>query len=114
MVRFFSALGAPLIAFVQYLGELVLLAADTFPSIFMLEINDTSYMANMVRWPRSRYITMGLSKEFCSGILIVFISCQKGLPSRQGSVGVRRASTKSVVNASLAVLICNLFLTMMF
>src|SRR3954467_4163621 len=34
MVRFFSALGAPLIAFVQYLGELVLLAADTFRSIF--------------------------------------------------------------------------------
>src|SRR6188474_2455338 len=34
MVRFFSALGAPLLAFVQYLGELVLLAADTFRSIF--------------------------------------------------------------------------------
>src|SRR5919199_3923474 len=34
MVRFFSALGTPLLAFFQYLGELVLLAADTFRSIF--------------------------------------------------------------------------------
>src|SRR6187200_2030403 len=34
MVRFFSALGAPLLAFVEYLGQLVLLAADTFRSIF--------------------------------------------------------------------------------
>ena len=34
MVRFFSALGAPLLSFCQYLGELVLLAADTFRSIF--------------------------------------------------------------------------------
>src|SRR5881394_4411908 len=34
MVRFFSALGAPLLAFFQYLGELVLLAGDTFRSIF--------------------------------------------------------------------------------
>src|SRR6476619_4850707 len=34
MVRSFSALGAPLLAFCQYLGELVLLAADTFRSIF--------------------------------------------------------------------------------
>src|ERR1051326_7568089 len=34
MVRFFSAFGAPLLAFFQYLGELVLLAADTFHSIF--------------------------------------------------------------------------------
>src|SRR5215468_6730205 len=34
MVRFFSALGAPLLGFVQYLGELILLAGDTFRSIF--------------------------------------------------------------------------------
>src|SRR5437660_5143649 len=33
-VRFFNALGGPLIRFVQYLGEVVLLAADTFRSIF--------------------------------------------------------------------------------
>src|SRR5437660_12506039 len=34
MVRFFNALGAPLLSFCQYLGELVLLAGDTFRSIF--------------------------------------------------------------------------------
>jgi len=34
MVRFFSALGAPLLALFQYLGELILLAGDTFRSIF--------------------------------------------------------------------------------
>src|SRR5437660_10539465 len=33
-VRFFNVLGAPLLAFFQYLGEVVLLAADTFRSIF--------------------------------------------------------------------------------
>src|SRR3989442_6399846 len=32
--RFFNALGRPLVRFVQYLGEVVLLAADTFHSIF--------------------------------------------------------------------------------
>ena len=34
MAQFFTALGAPLLSFIQYLGELVLLAADTFRSIF--------------------------------------------------------------------------------
>ena len=34
MVRLFNALGAPLLSFFQYLGEVVLLAADTFRSIF--------------------------------------------------------------------------------
>src|SRR5213594_4087176 len=32
--RFFNALGRPLIRFVQYLGEVVILAADTFQSLF--------------------------------------------------------------------------------
>src|SRR5438105_10010151 len=34
MVQFFNAPGAPLLSFFQYLGEVVLLAADTFRSIF--------------------------------------------------------------------------------
>src|ERR1700751_4042838 len=32
--RFFNALGRPLLRFVQYLGEVVMLAADTFQSLF--------------------------------------------------------------------------------
>jgi len=67
----------------------------------------------MVRWTRNRDIIMGLSKAFCFGILIVFISCQKGLAAREGAVGVGRATTEAVVNSSLAVLICNFFLTML-
>jgi phospholipid/cholesterol/gamma-HCH transport system permease protein len=90
------------------------IAAGYFVAIFMLDINGTYYMANMVRWTRSRDIIMGLSKAFCFGILIVFISCHKGLTTREGAVGVGRATTEAVVNASLAVLICNFFLTMMF
>src|SRR2546422_1374400 len=34
MVQVFNALGAPLLSFFQYLGELVLLTTDTFRSIF--------------------------------------------------------------------------------
>ena len=90
------------------------IAAGYLVAIFMLDINGTYYMANMVKWTRSRDIIMGLSKAFCFGILIVFISCQKGLTTREGAVGVGRATTEAVVNSSLAVLICNFFLTMMF
>ena len=89
------------------------IASGYFIAIFLLEINGTYYMANMVRWTRNRDIIMGLTKAFCSGILIVFISCHKGLTAREGAVGVGRATTEAVVNASLAVLICNFFLTML-
>jgi len=88
------------------------IAAGYFIAIFLLEINGTYYMANMVRWTLSRDIIMGLSKAFCFGILIVFISCHKGLTAREGAVGVGRATTEAVVNSSLAVLIFNFFLTM--
>src|SRR6266513_563090 len=89
------------------------IAAGYFIAIFLLEINGTYYMANMVRWTRNRDIIMALSKAFCFGILIVFISCHKGLSAREGAVGVGRATTEAVVNSSLAVLICNFFLTML-
>src|ERR1700681_2796877 len=49
------------------------IAVGYFVAIFLLEVNGTYYMANMVRWTRSRDIIMGPSKAFCFGILIVFI-----------------------------------------
>ncbi len=82
-------------------------------AIGLLEVNGTYYMANMVRWTGTRDLTMGLSKAFCFALLIVFISCHKGLTTREGAVGVGKATTEAVVNASLAVLIFNFFLTML-
>src|SRR6186997_1855529 len=88
------------------------IAAGYFVAIFLLEVNGTYYMANMVRWTMMRDIVMALTKAGFFALLIVFISCHKGLTSREGAVGVGRATTEAVVNASLAVLIFNFFLTM--
>ena len=88
------------------------IAAGYLVAIYLLQINGTYYVANMVRWTLMRDIIMALSKAFCFGILIVFISCHKGLTAREGAVGVGRATTEAVVNSSLAVLIVNFFLTM--
>jgi len=89
------------------------IAAGYFVAIGLLEVNGTYYVANMVRWTGMRDIIMALSKAFCFAILIVFISCHKGLTTREGAVGVGRATTEAVVDSSLAVLIFNFFLTMM-
>jgi phospholipid/cholesterol/gamma-HCH transport system permease protein len=88
------------------------IAAGYFVAIYLLDVNGTYYVANMVRWTQMRDIIMGLTKAFCFALLIVLISCHKGLTSREGAVGVGRATTEAVVNASLAVLIFNFFLTM--
>ena len=88
------------------------IVAGYFVAIYLLEVNGTYYMANMVRWTLMRDIIMALTKAFCFALLIVFISCHKGLTTSEGAVGVGKATTEAVVNASLAVLIFNFFLTM--
>ena len=89
------------------------IVAGYLVAIGLLEINGTYYVANMVRWTQIRDIIMALSKAFCFALLIAFISCHKGLTTREGAVGVGKATTEAVVDASLAVLIFNFFLTML-
>src|SRR4026208_1594719 len=48
MVRFFNALGTPVLAFFQYLGELVLLAGDTFRSVFTHRLRWRLFLEQMV------------------------------------------------------------------
>ena len=88
------------------------IAAGYFVAIGLLEVSGTYYVANMVRWTLMRDIVMAMSKALVFALLIVFISCHKGLNTREGAVGVGRATTEAVVNGSLAVLIVNFFLTM--
>ncbi len=57
-------------------------------------------------------IVIGLIKSLVFGALIVLISCREGLETRGGAAGVGRATTQAVVFSSLAILITNLFLTL--
>src|SRR2546426_2136483 len=86
--------------------------AGYFVAVYLLDVNGPYYVENMVHWTRRKDIIMAMTKAFVFALLIVFISCQKGLTAREGAVGVGRATTEAVVNASLAVLIVNFFLTM--
>ena len=56
-------------------------------------------------------IVIGMVKGFVFGILIVLIACHRGLNASRGAVGVGEGTTAAVVNASLAILIVNFFLT---
>ncbi|MBM3857325.1 MAG: ABC transporter permease, partial [Verrucomicrobia bacterium] len=57
-------------------------------------------------------IVMSLCKGFVFAIVVVFLSCQQGLTTKEGAVGVGRATTDAVVICSLCILIANFFLTM--
>lgn len=58
-------------------------------------------------------IVIALIKGTVFGILIVIISCHQGLIASNGAVGVGRGATNAMVFSSLAILIVNLFLTIL-
>src|SRR5215204_61695 len=53
----------------------------------------------------------GVIKPLCFAVIIVSISCYKGLNTEGGTVGVGRATTRSVVLASIVVIISDFFLS---
>lgn len=56
----------------------------------------------------------GIAKTVVFGFLIAIIACYEGLNTRGGTEGVGRATTKTVVFASIAILIADFFLTKLF
>jgi phospholipid/cholesterol/gamma-HCH transport system permease protein len=54
----------------------------------------------------------GISKAFFFGLLIVTISCWRGMNTRGGAAGVGRSTTNSVVICYSAILIANFILTL--
>lgn len=56
----------------------------------------------------------GIAKTFFFGFFIGIISCYQGLTTRGGTEGVGRATTLSVVYASICIFISDFFLTKLF
>jgi len=59
-------------------------------------------------------VMSGLGKTVVFALLIAFIACHKGLTASGGADGVGRATTETVVAASLSILISDFFLTKLF
>jgi len=59
-------------------------------------------------------VMSGLGKSPFFGLIIGTIACFNGLQTRGGTEGVGRATTKTVVTASIAILVSDFFLTKLF
>ena len=88
------------------------IAAGQFVAVKMMGVAEVYYVTYMQKFTALRDLEMALTKGFVFGILIVFVACNEGLKSKEGAVGVGRATTDAVVIGSLMILIVNFFLTM--
>ena len=80
-------------------------------TVFGFGVPHAWYLDHLFYHTELQDIVIGMVKGFVFGLVIVVISCQQGLAARNGAVGVGQGTTNAVVHSSLAILICNFFLT---
>lgn len=82
--------------------------------VHMLGIDGAYFLSNMFKFSAAKDPVSGLIKAVFFGMFIALISCYKGFNATEGAEGVGRATTQAVVVSSLAVLIANFFIALLF
>src|SRR2546430_215811 len=87
------------------------IGAGYLVGVYLLGIDATYLWYNMLKYTNDSDVVVGLIKGLFFGGMVALIGCYKGMFCGQGAEGVGRATTESVVYASITILISNLFLT---
>ncbi len=76
-----------------------------------LGVDPSFYMRSLIQFLTVDDLVRSLVKGLVFGVIIAVIACRNGLAAKGGADGVGRATTKTVVGASISVLIVDFFLT---
>jgi phospholipid/cholesterol/gamma-HCH transport system permease protein len=79
-----------------------------------LHLNANFYIRSVITTVKYNDLASGIGKTFFFGFTIALIGCFNGLRTSGGADGVGRATTATVVSASIAILIMDFFLTKLF
>ena len=77
----------------------------------ILGLSSGTFMSQMIAGVTTTDVSSGLIKSFVFGIIFGWVACYKGYTCGFGAVGVNKATTQSVVTASVAVLVIDYFLS---
>lgn len=93
--------------FIGIMGGLVI-------AVFELNLTAHFYMTRVLDALTFGDIMSGIGKTFFFAVAVASIGCYNGMYARGGADGVGRATTQTVVAASVTILISNFFLTKIF
>ena len=79
-----------------------------------LHLNANFYIRSVIESVKYNDLASGIGKTFFFGFAIGLIACYNGLRTTGGADGVGRATTATVVTASITILIMDFFLTKLF
>src|SRR5277367_3220491 len=78
-------------------------------AVHVLAVPGVYYWNNTEKFTHDKDIWIGVVKGFFFGLIILLVGCNKGLQAAQGAEGVGLATTESVVDSFIIVLIANFF-----
>jgi phospholipid/cholesterol/gamma-HCH transport system permease protein len=93
------------------IADFVGIIGGYFTGVIILGINAGAYVANMERYVALDDIYHGIIKAAVFGLILSLIGCYKGYSTTGGAEGVGRATTQSVVLATVTILMANYLLT---
>jgi len=93
------------------MGDVVGMAGGYLVAVVLMGANPVVYIESSFRYMDLWDLAQGLIKAAFFGLLVGVVGCQKGFYTSGGAEGVGRATTRSVVAASIAILISDFFLT---
>ena len=83
-------------------------------AILELQMTASDYLNSIWNNLAIQDITSGIAKTFFFGLEVAIVGCYNGLQVTGGSASVGQATTRTVVLASIAILISDFFLTKLF
>lgn len=82
--------------------------------VYKLNFNAANYLSQTVNFLETTDVVSGLVKAAVFGYVVTLMGCYHGYNSGRGAQGVGRATTSSVVSASILILIFNYLITGIF
>jgi phospholipid/cholesterol/gamma-HCH transport system permease protein len=96
---------------VTVLADFVGLLGGMIVSVFDRDVDPYLYWNTIAYWVVIRDFLTGLLKSVVFGFLVTLIGCYNGLATEGGTEGLGRATTDTVVEVAMAVIISDFFLT---
>jgi phospholipid/cholesterol/gamma-HCH transport system permease protein len=96
---------------VTVLADFVGLVGGMVVSVFDRDVDPYLYWNTIAYWVVIRDFLTGLLKSIVFGFLVTLIGCYNGLATEGGTEGLGRATTDTVVEVAMAVIISDFFLT---
>jgi phospholipid/cholesterol/gamma-HCH transport system permease protein len=106
--------GTVALPFLVLVADILGVAGGFLVSVYKLDFNPGSYLANTWRFLEFTDVFSGLVKAAVFGFVVTLMGCFHGYHSKGGAAGVGAATTSAVVSASILILAFNYIVTEAF